>query len=88
MPVNQRHLCGVQSAVINTDHLHHRQCAYPLSLLTYLARLAWHAEMLCVLQMLLSFIFFFNGPLGDQLSQNVLDRSSQNIHDSYLCVMA
>jgi len=28
--------------------------------------------------------FFFNGPLGEQLSQNVLDRSSQNFSDSYV----
>ena len=29
------------------------------------------------------FHFLFNGPRGDQLSQNVLDRSSSNVQDKH-----
>ena len=49
----------------------------------YLARPIWHAEGLYILPMLLSFIFF-SGPVGDQLSHDVLDRSSPNCQDRYI----
>ena len=34
--------------------------------------------------MLLFIIFYFNSPLGDELSQNVLDRSSPNFYNRYV----
>jgi len=47
----------------------------------YLARPATHTAGLYVLSMLLSFIFFLNDPIGDQLSHSVLDRSSPHLQD-------